>query len=92
MGFVIKTENERNPVAQGPTAEQTRIQELEALVKQHNDFLEENGYAIKFDMWKDIKADIQANGVEVITPKTEGEYVDFEELTSDDVASLENEK
>jgi hypothetical protein len=80
MGFVIKTETERNPISQGPTPEQTRIQELEAEVKQHNDFLEENGYAIKFDMWKDLKEQIQASGVEVIVPKMEGEYVDFEEI------------
>lgn len=80
MGFVIKTEDERNPVKQGPTAEQTRIEQLEAEVKQHNDFLEENGYAIKFDMWKDLKAQIQASGIEVITPKTDGDYVDFEEI------------
>ncbi len=39
MGFVIKTETERNPISQGPTPEQTRIQELEAEVKQHNDSL-----------------------------------------------------
>jgi hypothetical protein len=80
MGFVIKTENERNPVSQGPTPEQTRIEELEALVKQHNDFLEENGYAIRFDMWKDLKEQIQVSGVEVITPKADDDYVDFEEV------------
>ena len=83
MGFVFRTEETHNPGPPQKSAEQIRIEELEAEVKQHNDFLEENGYAIKFDMWKDLKAEIQANGIEVITPKVEGEYVDFEEVKPD---------
>ena len=62
MGFNFNTAESRNPTTpKGPTAEETKIASLEAELQQHNDFLEENGMAIKFDMWKDIKASIAEN-------------------------------
>jgi hypothetical protein len=62
---------------------QSRIAQLEAELQMHNDFLEENGYAIKFDMWKDIKAGL--------TQEQVIENASTEDISYDDVASLENE-
>ena len=82
MGFVIKTAEERNPTNGGQSVEQTRIQELESEIQRHNDFLEENGLSIKFDMWVDIKDGIAENvkAIHEAEARERGEEVDFEEI------------
>ena len=92
MGFVFKTENERNPVETGPTPEEilikgleTQLAETQAEIAKLNEFLELVGRGHLYDLWKDGLYD----------PKLEtilDEYVDFEDLSNDDIASLENEK
>jgi len=67
---------------QQPTKEQQRIQDLENKVAKMDEFLELIGKAHLYDLWLDNQW----------TPEPEGEVVDFEELSLDDVASLENEK
>lgn len=83
MGFEFRqepTEQERF-VMRLQEENKTQSAEIEKL----NEFLELIGRAHLFDLWKDGLYD----------PKLEtilDEYVDFEDLSKDDVASLENEK
>lgn len=64
------------------TKEQQRIQDLENEVAKLNEFLELVGRGHLYDLWKDG----------LYTPEPEGEVVEFEDLSADDVASLENEQ
>lgn len=83
MGFVFKqepTEQERYVISL-----QTKIEGLEAEVAKLNEFLELVGRGHLYDLWKDGLYDPKAD-------TTVDQYVDFEDLSSDDVASLENEK
>jgi len=62
-----------------------QIEGLEAEIEKLNEFLELVGRGHLYDLWKDGLYD----------PKLEtilDEYVDFEDLSKDDIASLENEK
>ena len=62
-----------------------QIEGLEAEIGKLNEFLELVGRGHLYDLWKDGLYD----------PKLEtilDEYVDFEDLSKDDIASLENEK
>ena len=60
MGLVFKSEEERNPVNQTPPTPQVdpcaAIQEERDLMNQ---FLEEMGHAITYDLWKDAKAEVE---------------------------------
>lgn len=88
MGFTFQTAEERNPVPSHEQIQAQKIQEttdkvtkLEKEVTLLNEFLELMGKAHLYDLWKDG----------LYTPEAEGEVVEFEELSLDDVASLEDE-
>jgi hypothetical protein len=90
MGFIFQTAEERNPVPsheqlQAQKLQQTndRVAELEKQVAKMDEFLELIGKAHIYDMW--------LTDGKMPETKTEN-YVDFEDLTYDDVASLEDEK
>jgi len=63
------------------TKEQQRIQDLESKIAKMDEFLELIGKAHLYDLWLDDQW----------KPEAEGEVVDFEELSLNDVASLEDE-
>ena len=77
MGFVFKTETERNPVITGPTPEQTRIEELEAKLAEVEQFIDENTLLQKFYAWQAIKAAISSGKIVLDDNITD---VNFEEV------------
>ena len=77
MGFVFKTENERNPVAAGPTPEESRIKELEAKLAEVEQFIDENTLLQKFYAWQAIKAAIDSGKIVMDDNITD---VNFEEI------------
>jgi hypothetical protein len=54
MGFEFKTEEQRNPTQQQPNPELTKIEELENKIKLYEQFLNDNGYGVLFDMYVDV--------------------------------------
>ena len=88
MGFVFKTETERNPVATGPTPEQTRIEELEtrlaetqAKLEKVEQFIDENTLLQKFYAWEAIKAAIDSGKIVMDDQSNDGvQDVEFEEV------------
>ena len=83
MGFVFKqepTEQERFVMS---LQEENKAQAAE--IEKLNEFLELVGRGHLYDLWKDGLYDPKAE-------TTGDEYVEFEDLSNDDVASLENEK
>ena len=77
MGFVFKTENERNPVETGPTPEESRIKELEAKLAEVEQFIDENTLLQKFYAWQAIKAAIDSGKIVMDDNITD---VNFEEV------------
>jgi hypothetical protein len=82
MPFEFKTQEERNPVKH-PLED--KVTELQNEIEKLNEFLELVGRGHLYDLWKDGLYDPKAE-------TTADEYVEFEDLSLDDVASLENEK
>jgi hypothetical protein len=88
MGFVFKTETERNPVATGPTPEQTRIEELEtrlaetqAKLEKVEQFIDENTLLQKFYAWEAIKAAIDSGKIVMDDQSNDGiTDINFEEV------------
>ena len=54
MGFSFKTEEERNPIISQPSVETTKIEELEKKIELYEQFLNDNGYGVLFDMYKEM--------------------------------------
>ena len=54
MGFEFKTEQERNPIQGQPSVEVTKIEELEKKIELYEQFLNDNGYGVLFDMYVDV--------------------------------------
>jgi len=54
MGLEFKTESERNPVYTGPSVEEIKIAELEKKLALHEQFLNDNGHGVLFDMYVDM--------------------------------------
>ena len=84
MGFVFKTELERNPVSTGPTQEETLIQKLEtqlaetqAKLEKVEQFIDENTLLQKFYTWEAIKAAISSGKIVMDDNITD---VNFEEV------------
>lgn len=59
MGLVFKTEEERNPVNQSPTPSVDPCASIQEERDLMNQFLEELGHAITYDLWKDAKAEVE---------------------------------
>ena len=60
MGFVFRTEEERNPVNQQPA--QPVMSECEKIKEERdlmNQFLEELGHAITYDLWRSAKDEVE---------------------------------
>ena len=62
-----------------------QMEGLESEIAKLNEFLELVGRGHLYDLWKDGLYDPKGD-------TTVDQYVDFEDLSIDDVASLENEK
>ena len=84
MGFVFKTENERNPVETGPTPEETLIKGLEtklaetqAKLEKVEQFIDENTLLQKFYAWQAIKEAISSGKIVLDDNITD---VNFEEV------------
>jgi anti-sigma28 factor (negative regulator of flagellin synthesis) len=84
MGFVFKTENERNPVETGPTPEETLIKGLEtklaetqAKLEKVEQFIDENTLLQKYYAWEAIKAAIDSGKIVMDDNITD---VNFEEI------------
>jgi hypothetical protein len=54
MGFSFKTEEERNPIVTQPSVEVNKIEELEKKIELYEQFLNDNGYGVLFDMYKEM--------------------------------------
>lgn len=54
MGFTFKTEEERNPIQAQPSVEVTKIEELQKKIELYEQFLNDNGYGVLFDVYKDL--------------------------------------
>jgi len=83
MGFEFRqepTEHERQM-----NTLKTQITELEGEIAKLNEFLELVGRGHLYDLWKDGLYDPKAD-------TTVDQYAEFEDLSDEDVASLENEK
>lgn len=90
MGFIFQSAEERNPVPSHEQLQAAKMQEnenkmaqLEQQIAKMDEFLELIGKAHIYDMWL-----TDGKMPETVTDS----YVDFEDLSLDDVASLENEK
>jgi hypothetical protein len=60
MGLVFKSEFERNPVNQTPAQPpMDPCAEIKIERDLMNQFLEELGHAITYDLWKDAKAEVE---------------------------------
>ena len=83
MGFEFRQEPTEQERFITSLQEENKAQSAE--ITKLNEFLELVGRGHLYDLWKDGLYD----------PKLEtilDEYVDFEDLSNDDIASLENEK
>jgi hypothetical protein len=83
MGFNFVTEPSEHE--KQITTLKKQIEGLEGEIAKLNEFLELVGRGHLYDLWKDGLYDPKAE-------TTADEYVDFEDLSLDDVSSLENEK
>ena len=60
MGLVFKTEEERNPINQAPA--QPPVDPCAAIQEERdllNQFIEELGHAIQFDLWRAAKDEVE---------------------------------
>jgi len=63
LGLEFKSEFERNPINSAPSPSPTpSLNHCEAIQEERdlmNQFLEEMGHAITYDLWKDAKAEVE---------------------------------